>query len=190
MFFINTSKIKRNEFINSLFNQKERLWRYVNINGHDTNYLISSDGKLISKKCCREMSPHENTSGYLETVICDKGRRINVSIHRLVAEAFVKNPENKPAVNHKDGDKLNNVYTNLEWTTNKENNDHAIRIGLRSAKVIRHHYSKQQIIDVCVMISERKSIAEIHRTTGVSKLAIRNIKAKKTRRNISDRYFK
>ena len=51
---------ERNEFIDNLFKQKERQWKYVNLNGHDTKYLISSDGKLVGKKSCREMTPHIN----------------------------------------------------------------------------------------------------------------------------------
>lgn len=69
-------------------------------------------------------------SGYLECNLCKDGQTKTKSVHRLVAQAFLPNPDNKPAVNHKDGNKLNNDVNNLEWVTAKENTAHAIQTGL------------------------------------------------------------
>lgn len=70
--------------------------------------------------------------GYLTvTLSTDQGKKFCL-VHRLVAEAYVPNPEGKPEVNHLDGDKTNNVYTNLEWSTESENSLHAYRTGLRT----------------------------------------------------------
>lgn len=70
-----------------------------------------------------------NTEGYASVRLPDQ----NYLIHRLVAEAFIPNPQNKPQVNHKDGNKRNNNVDNLEWVTARENNLHAIAMGLRGS---------------------------------------------------------
>lgn len=68
--------------------------------------------------------------GYARVRLIVGGKRINFYIHRLVAEAFIDNPERKKEVNHIDGKKNNNHFSNLEWTTRKENMSHAIKSGL------------------------------------------------------------
>jgi hypothetical protein len=70
------------------------------------------------------LTPKLSNAGYLRTSVYENGKHKNVSIHRLVAMAFVPNPENKPEVNHKDGDKTNNHADNLEWVTGVENKRH------------------------------------------------------------------
>lgn len=113
-------------------------------------YRITSDGKVFSQskikiplsgkgrvwsgnfkeilKPERELTYALNNRGYLAVVLAGKTKMV----HRLVAEYFCKNPDpsNKKWVNHKDGNKLNNSYLNLEWVTIKENNDHARKTGL------------------------------------------------------------
>ena len=68
----------------------------------------------------------------------DLGINKTCQVHRIVALAFIPNPENKPTVNHKDGDKSNNRVDNLEWATYKEQSDHAHKIGLRTSKTYKN----------------------------------------------------
>ena len=90
------------------------------------DYQITYDGKVINKRWGREVKPQKNDKGYLRVGIVGKFR----FVHRLVAELYVPNPENKPQVNHKDGNKLNNCADNLEWVSNQSNRDHAVKNDL------------------------------------------------------------
>lgn len=91
----------------------------------DTNGVIYGKGRHGDK--FEPMHPSDNGRGYLRIHLGKKkgkGFRINTYIHRLVAKQFIPNPENKPQVNHKDGNKKNNNVDNLEWVTKQENEDH------------------------------------------------------------------
>ena len=90
------------------------------------DYVITNDGKIFNKKRGNELKPQLNGKGYLRVYI---GKKLYF-VHRLVAEKYIPNPENKPQVNHKDGNKLNNCVNNLEWVSNKENRKHALKNNL------------------------------------------------------------
>jgi len=99
-------------------------------------YEVSSNGEIFSMKRKNDLKlmPCDNGNGYKQCHLLDKSKRTVKYIHRLVAEEFIPNPYNKKTVNHKDGDKANNHISNLEWATQKENNNHAIEIGLNPTK--------------------------------------------------------
>lgn len=91
------------------------------------NYLISKCGKVYSLKRNKIMKPSIITSGYEKIMIKNKKIKLNknVTVHRLVAETFIPNPNNLPCVNHIDGNKRNNDINNLEWCNQKENIRHS-----------------------------------------------------------------
>lgn len=92
------------------------------------NYSISDYGRLRNDKSGRILKGGKDKDGYIQAILCNNGKRFNRRIHRLVAEAFLPNTENKPQINHKDGNKQNNNINNLEWSTNQENQDHFWRV--------------------------------------------------------------
>lgn len=89
----------------------------------DTGTLVSYPSKVLSVGLDKR--------GYPRIRLGRDERKTSKRIHRMVAEAFIANPDDKPQVNHKDGDKENNIWTNLEWATNSENQRHAVDTGLK-----------------------------------------------------------
>ena len=102
------------------------MWKTSTVN---SNYMVSDDGRIRRNGSETDHSTRDN-DGYLVTDLYAYGKRSTQRVHRLVAIEFVPNPEGKPEVNHKDGNKYNNVATNLEWVTKKENCRHAWDNGL------------------------------------------------------------
>lgn len=110
---------------------------FKNVVGFEELFAISDQGRLWSKRSKKILKQYIHKNGYYVCSTKIGGRKgVNkcFKIHRLVAEAFLENPENKPTVNHKDGNKLNNKLENLEWSTHKEQIEHAISTGLTSSR--------------------------------------------------------
>ena len=136
------------------------------ISGYEGRYEVSTlggvrslakPGTQLSGRVLTPVKVHD----YLYVTLCKDGTKKRCAIHRLVAAAFIPNPDSKPGVNHKDGNKGNNSVANLEWVTYSENNKHAFANGLmyaydRSGKknpMYGKHHSE----------SARDKIANVHR---------------------------
>ena len=135
------------------------------IQGYEGLYSVTEDGKVWSHRKKLWVSQYLSQSGgkrnkphyhysvnlYIDVI------HITKQVHRLVAEAFIPNPENKPQVNHKDGDPLNNCVSNLEWATNKENSSHAFDIG-----ICKKPLTREQVIEIRKLckVMKTKEVAE------------------------------
>jgi len=132
------------DFIGTLFfnegsMEQQELWKTII---WLPDYQISNFGRVKSLKYGREniVTIQKNRDWYLYTHSSMWNKQKNLSVHRMVAIHFIPNPENKPVVNHIDGDKTNNRVENLSWCTVTENIRHAYSIGLN--KTTDKHISK------------------------------------------------
>lgn len=94
---------------------------------HVDGYDVNRDGIIRNHRTRKIIKPSPNKKGYLSLTL---GKNETKRVHRCVAETFIPNPDNKPEVNHIDGNKLNNSVDNLEWVTGRENMDHGVKMGL------------------------------------------------------------
>jgi len=168
-------------------------WAPIVIDGHATNYDVSDSGLVRNCKTGIILKMSYSSKGYPQVNISINGKGWTKTVHRLVAIAFIPNPENKPTVNHKDGNKLNNHYTNLEWCTCKENIQHAWETGLTTTRLgddaNASKYTEEQVQQVCVLLEENKlTNIEIANITGVTESIVSKIKIKDCWSHISNDY--
>ena len=134
---------------------------WIDIKDFDGLYQISNFGRV--KNSVKIMRTWEDGYGYLQLHLCKDGNKKTFKVHRLVAEAFIPNPDNKPQVNHIDENKTNNRVENLEWVWAKDNINHGTR-----NKRVGEKLSKQVLqfsIDG-TFIKEWPSLREIEKQTG------------------------
>lgn len=148
------------------------------------DYEVTKDGKIISLKYNkrREVKGYIDRYGYRRVLLHIDGRRVKYFVHRLVAETYIPNPNDLPQVNHKDGNKLNNNVSNLEWVTVKQNITHAIKNGLRKQNS-RAVLNEEQIKEIKKLF-KTKSMRELADMYNVSLSCIKHIHAGHTWKNI------
>lgn len=156
------------------------------------NYYVTDTGELYTRNYKRtgrikKMSLTKYKDWYFGVVLYNNEMRCRKKVHRLVAEAFIPNPENKPCVNHKDGNKLNNCVENLEWCTYSENNLHAFRtLGRKSpwkGKFGKDNFGSKTVLQIKDgrIINVFYGTHEAQRETGISQGSITDVCNKKSK---------
>ena len=141
---------------------------FVKIEGFE-KYEVSNLGKVRNIKSGRLLKPRPNKDGYLRHCLYENNKKKELSLHRIIATAFIDNSEEKPCVNHIDENKLNNDLSNLEWCTVRENSIHGTRI-----KRIAEKLSKKVIqLDLNDnVLNEFESMKQAEQETGVDESSI------------------
>jgi len=120
--------------------------------GYEKYFSVTEDGKIYSHRTNKFLKLHidnNNNVCFASKIGGRNGVSIRLTVHRCVAQAYIDNPDNKPEVNHKDGNRTNNNVSNLEWATRSENIQHAYNTGLKfAAKGTKNANSKLSDKDV------------------------------------------
>lgn len=149
------------------------MWK--NIIGYEDLYQINELGQIKNKKEQIKKSNVTN-SGYKVVDLYKNNVRHTLLLHRLVAQVFVPNPDNLEIVNHKDGNKLNNAASNLEWCDYSHNLNHARQNGLRPQEwQYQGKLSKEEVLEIPKLVEMGLSKIEIARILQVNKEIIRAI---------------
>lgn len=157
------------------------------------NYLVDEAGNLYNAKTLKKKAQFVNRDGYKVVDIYVNNKATRYTMHRIVAIAFIPNPENKPCVNHIDGDKQNNRVSNLEWVTYSENTKHAFAINLIKPRLGEENnqatITEAQAHEICDLMQQGFRNKEIReRMVGVSKDVIEFIRYRKTWTHVSCNY--
>jgi len=141
-------------------------------------YEIREDGTIINSITGKVLKKVIQNRGY-EVVWIHRKKKL---VHRLVGEKYVPNPENKPQINHIDGNKLNNHYTNLEWSTSSENIKHGYDNGLYEKR--RKEMRAFSDDEIHLIRKSDSSLRELGKYYGVAHSVIWSIKNYKTYKNV------
>ena len=172
------------------------IWKKIIINNIEFDYEVNNFGDVRRINTLNNLSfglRGKPNNKYPFVILYKYGKPYHFSVHRLVAQAFIPNPENKPQVNHIDGNKLNNNVSNLEWVTNQENMDHAIKNGLvktpgKGINAYNCKHTEEEVRKVCELLANKKSVFQISRELNLSLGFIQGIKYQKNWADIRKEY--
>lgn len=155
--------------------------------------LVHKDGTIVRNG--RELTPADNGAGYLSVLVGykrnGKGKQVGMRkyVHRLVAEAFIPNPENLPQVNHKDFDKSNNNSDNLEWVSRADNIQHSHdngRMTKRYAVGAVTPLTRDEVVECYTRVKDGEGVNKVAVSMGKPRTTISSIVNKRSRRDITD----
>lgn len=158
----------------------------------ETGYSVTDDGKVFRKDGKGFLKPSIDKYGYVKYGL-SLGRKYSmktITAHQLVATLFLDKPEGNYQVDHKDGNKLNNHVSNLEWVTLQENLKRRCNLGLTArGEDSKSAYTNKQIHEVCQMLQDGYRNNDIVDKCQVSIDVVKNIRDKKTWLQISSKYL-
>lgn len=168
-------------------------WKPVVYRGKTTDYMVSNYADIYNLRTKSLLKKFACSSGNYQAVhLFIDGKDYKVMVHRLVATAFIPNPENKPEVNHKDTITFHNFSNNLEWVTHKENIEYMIKMGnqIVGTKHKNCIHTEDQIRYACELLQDDElELYEIKKITGVSTKTLSRIRDGSGWRHISRDYF-
>lgn len=162
--------------------------KWLPVKGYEGLYEVSDMGRVRSLKRATThgvvLIPKQTKKGYLRVTLSKNNQKATKTVHRLVAIAFIDNPENKAEVNHKNGVRTDNRVSNLEWVTRSENELHAYKVLGKvptafwkgKPRLFARRFTNEQILAIR---SDKRPNTVIASEYGVSKTAIRDIKRRK-----------
>nr|DAN30629.1 MAG TPA: homing endonuclease [Caudoviricetes sp.] len=176
-------------FIGYYYDEDQIIWKKIYwYDNTITKYSISNIGLVRNDKTDKILKTNFS-KGYERIRLTHNGIVKQYFIHRLVAKAFIENPDNKPDVNHKDGVKHHNYDKNLEWVTASENIKHAFDNGLNYASSKKTLLGKKTVRYICKLLENNcHNISEIARIVGCSRTNVDNILRGRTYKKISKKY--